>query len=73
MARSQPSASPTPPPGRHQPTLYESPASLVRPGLSGVELLESHATVMDLVFSNSIGVSMPSWLCRRRRLCQISR
>lgn len=48
-------------------------SGVVRPGLGGVELLESHATVMDLVFSNSIGVSIPSWLCRRRRLCQISR
>ena len=37
------------------------------------DCLDSHATVMMRLRSNSIGLSQPSWLWRRLRLCQISR
>ncbi len=45
--------------------------SLNRPEFGGDAFLDCHATVG--VFSNCIGVSMPRLLCRRCRLCQISR
>ena len=51
----------------------ESWADLLRDCRRSRDCLESHATVVIRLRSNSTGVSHPSWLCRRWRFCQISR